>query len=54
MTDPIKYFYELGYADYKAGKRSRVPHMYKLSYHRGRYDAVVGKESRYISQAAMG
>lgn len=47
-TDPIiEKFYQKGYADAKAGKRSRVCYMYKLAYVSGRYDAVSGRSSRY-------
>lgn len=49
MCDPIKTYYQKGYADRIAGKRNSptIPQNYKLAYASGRYDAVRGLPSRY-------
>ena len=48
-SDPIKTFYEKGYADVKAGKKRNrpVPYNFKLAYVSGRYDAAANKPNRY-------
>lgn len=47
QNDPYKNFYIKGFEDAKAGKSSRVPYNFKLSYVCGRSDALSGKISRY-------
>ena len=48
-TDPHRTFYNLGYNDFKAGRKRKRPvaYMYKLSYALGWYDAVKGVINRY-------
>lgn len=47
QNDPIRNYYLQGYADAKAGRRSRVPQNFKLAYSNGRSDALANKKSRY-------
>ena len=47
QNDPYKNFYLKGFEDAKAGKKSRVPYNFKLSYASGRADAFSGNLNRY-------
>ncbi|QWY83593.1 hypothetical protein [Rhizobium phage RHph_X2_26] len=50
QRDPYRFFYLKGYEDAKAGKRSRIPHNFKLCYVSGRHDAAAGLRPRYSAE----